>query len=340
MTNTSQSVERLQNSLIQRTFNIISYKNAAMPKTSQNPADYIVPLNINGMDGRMLYMPAPKGKEGREILFVYGHHSSLERWWGVTQVLNRYAAVTMPDLPGFGGMDSFYTIGKKPSIDNLADYLAAFIMLRYKRKKIVIAGMSFGFVVATRMLQRYPDLSKRVTLMVSVVGFAHRDDFTFSKIRYYSYLWLARCMTLRPTAWIFRYVFLSPVVLRIAYHRTSNAKHKFAQATNAEEFKRQMDVEIGLWHSNDLRTHMYTNAQFLTLDNCGSRVAVPLWHVSAKTDHFFNHHIVEQHLRIIYKDFHTASADLKNHAPSVIADEKAALPLFPPQLRRVLARLK
>src|ERR1039458_3592274 len=78
-------------------------------------ADYIVPLNINGMDGRMLRLPAPKGKPA-ELLFVYGHHSSLERWWGLAQVMNRYGAVTMPDLPGFGGMDSFYKIGKKPSI--------------------------------------------------------------------------------------------------------------------------------------------------------------------------------------------------------------------------------
>src|SRR3954468_11091969 len=120
-------------------------------KKSKNPADYIVPLNINGLDGRMLKLPAPATKQaqGREILFVYGHHSSLERWWGLVQVLNRYGAVTMPDMPGFGGMDSFYKIGRKPTIDNMADYLAAFIKLRYKRKKIVIVGMSFGFAVAT-----------------------------------------------------------------------------------------------------------------------------------------------------------------------------------------------
>ncbi len=58
-----------------------------MPRqASKNPADYIVPLNINGMEGRMLHIPAPHGKK-LEILFVYGHHSSLERWWGLMQVL-------------------------------------------------------------------------------------------------------------------------------------------------------------------------------------------------------------------------------------------------------------
>src|SRR5438128_12108327 len=118
-----------------------------MPKTKpKNPQDYIEPLFMNGLQGRMLRLPAPKGKS-RDILFVYGHHSSLERWWGVVQDLNQYGSVTMPDLPGFGGMQSLYKIGEEPTIDNLADYLAAFIKLRYKNKKITIAGLSFGFVV-------------------------------------------------------------------------------------------------------------------------------------------------------------------------------------------------
>ena len=39
-------------------------------------------------------------------------------------------------LPGLGGMDSFYSIGLKPSLDNMADYVASFIKLSYKRKKV------------------------------------------------------------------------------------------------------------------------------------------------------------------------------------------------------------
>lgn len=310
-----------------------------MKSSKTNPADYIEPLNINGLDGRMLYLPAPNGKAGKEILFVYGHHSSLERWWGLMQVLNRYGAVTMPDLPGFGGMDSLYEIGKKPSIDNLADYLAAFIKLRYKKKKIILAGMSFGFVVATRMLQRYPELEKNVSLMISVVGFAHRDDFTLSKPRYNFYLALARVMSLRPMALFFRYVILNSFVLRMAYARTHNAKNKFAQVSSPEEFNYLMDVEIGLWQDNDVRTYMYTTRQFLKLDNCVKRLSVPLWHVSTSADHFFDHRIVEQHLRVIFKDFHSAEAKLNSHAPSVLADEAMAAPLLPPALRKVLSKL-
>jgi pimeloyl-ACP methyl ester carboxylesterase len=306
-------------------------------KVPRNPADYIVPLNINGMEGRMLFVPAPKGKK-KDILFVYGHHSSLERWWGVMEVFNRYGSVTMPDLPGFGGMDSFYTIGKKPSIDAMADYLAAFIKMQFKRKKIVLAGMSFGFVVATRMLQMYPELSKNVSLLVSIVGFSHRDDFLFSRPRRWSYLALARTFKHRPFSWAFRYIALNQHVLRAAYARTPNAKHKFKSLSGKEEFDRTMDVEIGLWQSNEVRTYMYTTVEMLNVDNCKQRVNLPVWHVSSISDHFFNTYMVEQHLQVIFTGFHSVQTDLGSHAPSVIADAKTAAPLVPPALRRVLAR--
>jgi pimeloyl-ACP methyl ester carboxylesterase len=311
-------------------------------KASTNPADYIVPLNINGLRGRMLKVPAPNTKQaaGKEILFVYGHHSSLERWWGVMQALNRYGTVTMPDLPGFGGMDSFYTIGKKPTIDNMADYLAAFIKLRYKNKRVAIAGMSFGFVIATRMLQKYPELTKKVSLLVSIVGFAHRDDFAFSKPRYYAYRWATGLMWHRPLNWLFRYGALNARVLRLAYAKTNNAKNKFSLAETKDEFDRIMEVEIGLWHNNDVRTWFYTSNEFLQVDNCRQRIDLPLWHVSAKVDHYFNNHIVEQHLKVIFKDVQIAEIDVKAHAPSVIADEKAAAPLLPPKLRKALIKAK
>src|SRR5690606_26329987 len=94
--------------------------------------------------------------------------------------LNKYGAVTVPDLPGMGGMDSFFKVGETPTLDNMADYLAAFVKMRYRRKRVTIIAMSWGFVIATRMLQRYPELVKKVDLLISIVGFVHADDFVFS----------------------------------------------------------------------------------------------------------------------------------------------------------------
>jgi pimeloyl-ACP methyl ester carboxylesterase len=166
-------------------------------KHEANVADYIEPLHINGMAGRMLYLPAKK-KQNRDILVIYGHHSSLERWWGLVQNFNDFASVTMPDLPGFGGMDSFHSIGKQATLDNFADYMASFITLRYRRKKVTIVGISFGFLVATRMLQRYPELTKKVDVLVSAMGFMHADNFKFSPARYRFYRYTAEVVSIPP----------------------------------------------------------------------------------------------------------------------------------------------
>src|SRR4051812_15783977 len=110
-------------------------------KASDNPADYIVPLNMNGLRGRMLKMPSANPNRQKEILLLYGHHAMLERWWGFVQNLNLYGNVTMPDIPGFGGMDSFHKAGRRPNVDAFADYLASFVKLRYKRKRITIVAI-------------------------------------------------------------------------------------------------------------------------------------------------------------------------------------------------------
>jgi pimeloyl-ACP methyl ester carboxylesterase len=299
-------------------------------------ADYIEPLNMNGLQGRMLHMPAPKGKK-REILFIYGHHSSLERWWGIVQNFNRYGAVTMPDLPGFGGMDSFYKIGDTATLDNLADYLAAFIKMRYKRRRVTIIGMSLGFAIVTRMLQRYPDLAKKVDLLVSLVGFTHKDDFLFSRARWTMYRLCAGFFSLPVTSTFFRYVILNPILLKLAYRHTHNAKQKF-QGVVKEELDELMKVEVRLWHENDVRTYMKTAVEFLTLNNCDRQVDLPVYHLAVTGDRYFDNRVVEQHMQVIFKEYHMLAAlKLGNHAPSIIADAKSAAPFIPPKLRRLLS---
>ena len=85
-------------------------------KYFSDPAEFIQPLNINRLEGRVLRLPAPSVKRNREILLLYGHHSSIERMYTLAAEFNRYGAVTMPDWPGLGGMDSLFRIGKKPTI--------------------------------------------------------------------------------------------------------------------------------------------------------------------------------------------------------------------------------
>ncbi len=315
------------------------YYLVTMTKKAANSADYIQPLYINGLNGRILHMPAPKAHADREILVIYGHHSTLERWWGLAQTFNRYGAVTMPDLPGFGGMESLYRLGRKPTLDNMADYLAAFVKWRYKRRRVVIVGLSYGFLVATRMLQRYPELTGRVEFLISAVGFAHYDDFLFTKSRMRNYRMAAKIVSLAPVSFVFRYVALNPWVLRQVYHRTFNAKKKFAGAVG-EQFDRMMDMEVVLWHENDIRTHMFTSYSMLTVDNCREQVDLPVWHVYTVNDQYFDTHVVEQHLRVIFKDVHMAKNKSLKHAPSVIATAEEASDMIPLQVRRALLTKK
>lgn len=291
---------------------------------------------MNRLRGRMLHMPARKAKQ-REILLVYGHHASLERLYGLAELLNDFGAVTMADLPGFGGMDSFYKIGEKPTLDNLADYLASFIKLRYKNKRLTIAALSFGFVVVTRMLQKHPDLAKKVDILVSLVGFTRYDEFAFSRPRYYFYKYCAALFSYRLPALFFRNVLLHPIVIRTFYSRTHNAKHKFAHI-DSENIKKVTDFEVYLWRCNDVRTHMATSVAMLTVDNCNVKVDLPVIHLSVKGDNYFDNRIVEQHMQVIFSSYKHIPVKTKGHSISVVANKKDSEPLIPIRLRTILRR--
>ena len=297
-------------------------------------SDYIVPLDLNGLHGRMAKLPAPANRK-REILLLYGHHASLERLQGLAELLNDYGGVTMVDLPGFGGMDSFYKIGQKPTLDTMADYLASVIKLRYRGRRFTIIAVSFGFIVATRMLQRYPDIAKKVDLLVSVVGFTHHSEFTFSRARYLGYRYGASIFSRRLPSIFFQNVMLHPLVIKTIYSRTHNAKHKF-RGLSAEQRKKAINFEVHLWRCNDGRTHMDTSVTMLTVDNLQPKIDMPVWHLSVKNDNYFDNHRVEQHMRIIFSDFHSAPIRMDSHSASIIASKKESEPLVPVELRKVL----
>ena len=300
----------------------------------------IRPLNMNGLNGRMLRIPAPRGLDNtlkREILLVYGHHSSLERMYGIAEALNEYGTVTTPDFPGCGGMESFYNIGMKPSLDTMADYLASFVKLQYRKKSFTIVGMSLGFVVATRMLQRYPELTSKVDLIVSVVGFTHKYDFSLKKSRISFYKTVAKFFSLKLPSMFYYNVFLHPSVIRNFYAKTHNAKKKFANLSKVEK-SQALDFEVGLWRNDDPRTYMILGHEMLTLDNCTKQIELPVHHISVANDQYFDNSVVEQHMRIIFKDFFEHEAVIPNHAPSILASKEEARPFIPNSIRAIMKK--
>lgn len=304
-------------------------------KNSVIPKEYISPIYINGLNGRVLRI---KSKKKREILLVYGHHSSLERIFGIAEVLADFGSVTAPDLPGFGGMDSLSSIDIKADFDSLADYLAAFIKTNYKDKKITLAAFSIGFAITTRMLQKYPDVASKVELLISVAGFSKRDDFKIPVFTQFLYRSLTKIFSGKYTAKIFRYTALNTLVLRVFYQYMPNAKHKFANQTK-EEFTRHINFEIELWHNNDVRTYMTTAYAMLTADLTNAKVALPVHHVSiGDSDQYFNNDKVAKHFEMIYQSCSIEKANLSSHMPSVIASKEEAADLFPSSTRRLLSK--
>jgi len=284
----------------------------------------------------MMYVPSTtKRNRRREILVIYGHHAMLERWWGLVENLDKYGNVCMPDLPGFGGMESFAKIGTKPNLDALADYLAAFIKLRYKTKKVRIYAISFGFAVTTRMLQRYPELTKKVDMLIGSVGLMHGDDIVFSRTSKYFYVGLSRFFAARPTAFVIRYGFLNRPVIKFLTGTMPHSKHRFIEVT-PEEFDRSLDFEVKLWQANDVRTHWLTTIELLRLNNCKKSINIPVVHIVSENDHYLNNISVENRMRQIFSQYRQFLARSKTHVPSVIAEKKEMSVMVPPGLRRLL----
>jgi pimeloyl-ACP methyl ester carboxylesterase len=311
-----------------------------MSKTSQkitDPSGYILPININGLNGRMLSLPSQKTSKNREILIVYGLHASIERMFGFVEDLNQYGPVTIADLPGFGGMDNFYKIGLAPTLDNMADYLATFIKMKFKRKRFTLIGMSYGFLVATRMLQKYPDIAKKIDLVISLVGFSHHEDFRMSN---------KDMNLLKAVCWIGSYkvpsILISSLVFRDLPIRTTYKivakNHRKMKDADKEELNRRIDFEVNLWKINHARTKAKVCSEMFKIDLCNKQVQKDVYHVAIADDHFFDNNVVEQHMSVIYDNVVIIYAEMKGHAPTVIADVDAARPFIPQKLRRLLSQ--
>jgi pimeloyl-ACP methyl ester carboxylesterase len=308
-----------------------------MAKTVKTAAANILPLYMNGLSGRMIRLKQPRDKK-REMLLIAGQHTSIERIIGLAEYLNRYGGVTSPDLPGFGGMDSFYKIGEKPTLDNMADYLATFVKLRYKKnQRFTIIAVSYGFSAITRMLQRYPQIAKRVDLLISLSGVTNKKDFRWKHRNFivmYAVAWL---FSKRVPAFVAKKITIRSPIIKLLYLLAEKKHPKLKDADKKDRDKR-IDFEIRLWKINDFRTWVYSSTTLLRLDMSGIHVDLPVYHVSIDDDHYFNQISVEGHMRQIYKDFTLIKAKIPAHAPAVVADVEAVAPFVPPKIRSLLRK--
>jgi hypothetical protein len=75
----------------------------------------------------------------------------------------------------------------------------------------------------------------------------------------------------------------------------------------------------------------------MTLKHNNKRVDLPVVHVAAKKDRYFDNTSAEQHMREIFSDFKLMyMKEGLSHAPTVIATSNDAAPFIPPELRKML----
>lgn len=293
------------------------------------PTDHITAIRMNGLRGRMLRLSAPRGKK-RELLVIFGQRGSLERWWPLARQLNKYGTVTMPDMPGLGGMQSFYKLGQSPTLDDYADYLAAFMKLKYAHKRVTVVAISFGFSVVTRMLQRYPKVTQQVDAVVALDGYIHHEDLRWPlwrrKLRTYS----ARAMSLPFPALVFRNICLFPPLLTRYYQRKTSA----SAVNDKERFIKQ---QITTWRVNDTRTYWKVNAIQMGLQNYRAPLTVPLWNVQLADHAVLNPERTAQHMRVAYQTVHEATAKA-SYQQFCDPSSNTADQLLPVAVKRALGR--
>lgn len=304
---------------------------------------YVEDIELNGLRGRMVNAPArTKSASNLNILLIHGHHSSLERLAGVADLLMDYGNFCHPDMPGFGGMDPMRKVGLKPSVENLADYMAAFVKLHYgSKKKFVIVGYSFGFLVMTRMLQKYPDIRKQCIDVVGLAGLLHSDDIRFTSMRRRFYLASSYIVGSRVGSWVAREIFMRKWFLGSFYTKSHNAKEKFDGLDDSVKAD-MVDFEVNLWRINDVPTWCDTTREMLRADliTGAEKMDLPVISITVDGDKYFDNKVTEQHMHIVYKDVKVFMAETDKHGGSVVATAKDALPFFPNQLRKHLKSLQ
>jgi len=309
-----------------------------MKSPIQIPKDHVRPLSIHGMTGRMINITNTDSK--RVFIYIHGLHTSAERHYSLCEYLSDFGSVYAPDMPGFGGMDSFYKIGMKPTFDNYADYIYTVVksLSISEDSQIWFIGLSFGSQVMTRLLQKYPEFTSQNVQAISIVGLASKDDFNdIPKFKFFMY----PLMFLGSRKYISKFMYLllvNPLTLSLALYIT------FFTSTKMREDKSQRSqifaMEYNLWRKADFRTHAATAwlsfSQSLS-DFTKDKIKLKLHNVSVSGDQYLNSAKVAKSFKKVYQEYEAVELSMDAHAPSLVASKEDVGVMFPEATRKLLS---
>lgn len=302
--------------------------------TTTNISDY----TWHGLKGRYSHYPGPAAKK-TQFLVVYGQHASLERNAGILEALSSFGDAWSPDMPGFGGMDSFYKIGKKPTVDNYAEYLKDFIEKYIGNAPLVVIGISYGFANVTRMLQKYPHLQKQVSLVVSFVGFTSARDFHFKpRLRRDAVVVGAKLGRSRVGAKVAQLI--NQLGAFDMYYRLRLPKPEPYDKQAKRNRKAIARQKGDLWRLNDRRTHAFTAHDFVfDLDLRDIPIPMTVHHLGVSFDHYFDHDVVLEHMKEVYKEAVDYTLNLPNHSPTENLNAQEVMETIPAKLLDIIRQL-
>jgi hypothetical protein len=284
------------------------------------PKKHIFTLNVNGLRGRMFYME--NKNTNKKILYIPDLLSNLDLSWNIINLFHHYGSVTAIDMPGIGNMESFSHINKKPSLDNYADYIASIIKLRYKNKKFTIVANGFGFIVLTRALQKYDDLSNNISLIISINGITKSDSLKISNLK-------KIILKITRNLSIFQRIVNKNLYFN-SFITSINGLDSISKSMNKTDQK----YFIKKLHTNDLTNYLKCLKILLNVDNCYKRVNIHLWNILLN-DSVINSDVNEQLLKITYSNVNQIRPDV-SFIDLIASPNKHLSKIIPYKLKRKL----
>ncbi len=194
----------------------------------------------------------------------------------------------MPELPGIGGMTSFYSIGEATTIENYASYLASLIEFRYHRKRhVIVVAVGEGAVFVTRMLQNHKQAAAKVDKLICIGGMLHSNDVPLLRSNRILARLAYRALLLKPVTWL---------VSRLRFRWLIKATHGHKKRS-----REVRELDAILWQKSDMRTYYTLRRQLLKIDVCDKALDRPLWFVWANLPSGLDVQAFKQHAMIAFK---------------------------------------
>lgn len=293
---------------------------------------------FKGLKGRYGHWPARSSEAKRTFIVLYGQHATLERISSIAEMLREFGDVYSVDLPGFGGMESPYSIKQSPTLDFYAEHLLNFIdNYLPAERKLTLMGISYSFQIVTKTLSNYPDLSKRTEGVISFVGFANYKDFDMPLSYKILLMYILTNISRTYLGSKLMDVFISKPVLRVVYF-ISKPLNVHTRSMSRRDMKEYVDQQAWLWIASDNRTHAATAWEFFRkTDLTNLRIKATVYHAGVVNDHYFKNAQIVEELNTIYEKCQSFDLNLGSHAP-LEAKPDEVRSLLPDKLKAILMK--